>query len=178
LYRFKICIFGDGGVGKTTLVNRYLTGVFDQEIEMTLGMEFYVKKLKLKGIECSLQIWDFAGEREFRALLPSSVIASSGGIFMYDITRYSSLKNLKDYYTIFKENNEALERIPMILVGGKLDLKQGRSIPIGTGINMAKKYNFTEFIECSSKNGKNIDRIFKTLTSLILKKQGLIKIKK
>ncbi|MCK4688545.1 MAG: GTP-binding protein, partial [Candidatus Lokiarchaeota archaeon] len=80
---FKICIFGDGGVGKTTLVKRYMTGVFKGDSTMTIGVDFHVKKLEINGLNVSLQIWDFAGEDRFRFLLPSYVIGASGGIFMY-----------------------------------------------------------------------------------------------
>ena len=47
---FKLCIFGDGGVGKTTLVNRYLTKIFDEDIKMTVGADFYVKDLEIDGL--------------------------------------------------------------------------------------------------------------------------------
>ncbi len=169
-YRFKICIFGDGGVGKTTLVTRYLTGVFDADIPITLGMKFFVKKLEIIEKKCSLQIWDFAGELEFRELLPSSVIGSSGGIFMFDITRYSSIKNLKDYITIFKENNNNPETIPILLIGGKLDLENKRAISKVDSQDLAKQYGFSDFIECSSKTGENVNKIFITLTQMILEK--------
>ena len=59
-HRFKICVFGDGGVGKTTLVNRYLSGVFNDSTKMTLGMQFFVKKLTFGDTTVSLQIWDFS----------------------------------------------------------------------------------------------------------------------
>ncbi len=48
---YKICIFGDGGVDKTTLVNRYLTGVFEEHLKITIGVNFYIKKLQLSGRE-------------------------------------------------------------------------------------------------------------------------------
>ncbi len=79
---FKLCIFGDGGVGKTTLVKRYLTGVFAGDTTMTIGVDFHIKKLNIEGKEVGLQIWDFAGEDRFRFLLPSYVFGTSGGIFM------------------------------------------------------------------------------------------------
>jgi len=99
---FKLCIFGDGGVGKTTLLGRYLTGIFKANQSITIGVDFHVKKLEVNGKKVLLQIWDFAGEKRFRFLLPSYVLGASGGIFMYDITRYSSLKNFPEWVKIFK----------------------------------------------------------------------------
>ena len=99
---FKVCLFGDGGVGKTTLINRYLTGVFKSDESITIGVDFHIKKLIIEEKRISLQIWDFAGEERFRFLLPSYVLGASGGIFVYDITRFTSLKNFQDWLDIFK----------------------------------------------------------------------------
>ena len=68
---FKVCVFGEGGVGKTTLVNRYLTGIFEANTKMTLGLDFYVKAIDLDDMKIVLQIWDFGGEDKFKFLLPS-----------------------------------------------------------------------------------------------------------
>ena len=53
----KVCLFGDGGVGKTTLINRYLTGVFKTDSSITIGVDFHVKKVDVKGKKVSLQIF-------------------------------------------------------------------------------------------------------------------------
>ena len=114
---FKICIFGDGGVGKTTLIGRYLTGVFQSNNEITIGVDFSIKKLEILDKRVTLQIWDFAGEDRFRFLLPSYVLGASGGIFMYDITRYSSLKNFQDWLNIFKQGYKGPQsNLPIIMV--------------------------------------------------------------
>ena len=69
-YRFKTCIFGDGGVGKTTLVNRYVTGKYQEDFKMTIGVDFYTKVCEIDGNRVHLQIWDFGGENQFKNLLP------------------------------------------------------------------------------------------------------------
>ena len=69
--RYKMCIFGDGGVGKTTLVNRYISGKYSENFKMTIGVDFYTKIIEVEGINVNLQIWDFAGERQFKNLLPN-----------------------------------------------------------------------------------------------------------
>jgi len=56
---FKLCIFGDGGVGKTTLVHRYLTKIFKEDLKMTIGADFSVKELEIDGKTVVLRIWDF-----------------------------------------------------------------------------------------------------------------------
>ena len=171
---FKVCIFGDGGVGKTTLVNRYLTDLFKDDSSMTIGIDFHIKDLEIMSKLVSLQIWDFAGEERFRFLLPSYVRGASGGIFMYDVTRYSSLKNLGDWLTIFNGELKGDNRLPVLMVGGKADLYEKRSVPRETAISLAKSKQFSGFVECSAKSGQNVEKIFSTLTRLMLEKAGLL----
>lgn len=171
---FKVCIFGDGGVGKTTLVKRYLTGLFDTDTKMTLGVDFYMKHLKIEEKHLGLQIWDFSGEEQFRFLLPGYVRGASGGIFMYDITRYSSLKHLEEWLEVFRESfNELRGKIPLIMVGGKLDLDHKRSVDQEDAIERAKKFEMIECIECSAKTGQNVEQIFITLSQNMLEKADL-----
>ena len=172
---FKVIIFGDGGVGKTTFVNRYLTGVFKGDTTMTIGVDFHIKKLELDRTSVGLQIWDFSGEEQFRFLLPTYVLGASGGIFMYDITRYSSLKNITEWIKIF---NGALReekfQIPAIMVGGKLDLEENRSINYEHAKVLAEEHNFSDFFECSAKTGENIEKIFIDLSCMMLENAQLL----
>ena len=172
---FKIVFFGDGGVGKTTLINRYLTGVFKSDSEITIGVDFHVKKIDVEEKRVGLQIWDFAGEDRFRFLMPSYVIGASGGIFMYDITRYTSLKNFEDWLEIFKKGYRGRNsQIPVLMVGSKLDLEYKRTVSRNEAFELAKKNNLYGYLECSAKNGENVEDIFIEIGRLLLKKADLI----
>ena len=169
---FKICIFGDGGVGKTTLVNRYLTGNFLNGTRMTIGVDFHTKQIKIEEKMVILQIWDFAGEEHFKFLLPSYVRGAAGVLFMYDITRESSLRNLPEWLEVLKEGIN--QKIPLIMVGGKADLESKRVIPKEIAREAAQEHNFYKFVECSSKNGQNIKKIFKTLARAMMESSNLV----
>jgi len=173
---FKICLFGDGGVGKTTLIGRYLTGVFKSGQTITIGVDFHVKKLEVNGMKVSLQIWDFAGETRFRFLLPSYVVGASGGIFMYDITRFSSLKNFPDWMEIFKKGFIGAQdkQLPVIMAGSKLDLNYKRAVSSKEAFDMAKMNNLYGYIECSAKDGRNVEDIFYEITKLMMHRAGII----
>lgn len=172
---FKVCIFGDGGVGKTSLVKRYLTGLFTGDSSMTLGVDFHMKKFEFHDKRVSLQIWDFAGEDRFRFLLPGYVKGASGGLFMFDITRRSSLRNFDDWLKIFKEGTEDMKfDVPIIMIGGKLDLHDRRSVLSKDAVDIAKTYNLLDYIECSSKTGENIELIFYKLALELAKRAELI----
>ena len=99
--KFKLCIFGDGGVGKTSLTHRYLTRVFNEDLKMTIGTDLSIKDIEIDDQLVRLQIWDFAGEERYKILFPSFVKGAQGGIFMFDLARYNSLKNIDSWLSIF-----------------------------------------------------------------------------
>ncbi len=172
---FKVCIFGDGGVGKTTLINRYLTGVFINNSQLTVGVDFHIKKVEIEGKTVTLQIWDFAGEERFRFLLPSYALGSSGGIFLFDITRYSSIKNFDSWLNIFKQGYKGKNhQIPVLMVGSKLDLNYKRAVSKAEAYEIVKKNNLYGYLECSAKNGQNVQDIFNEIAILMLKRANLM----
>ncbi|MFX1256967.1 MAG: Rab family GTPase [Promethearchaeota archaeon] len=172
---FKVCIFGDGGVGKTCLVNRYLTGLFKTDTSITIGVDFSLKRLDIEGKKIMLQIWDFAGEDRFRFLLPSYANGASGGIYMFDITRNTSLNNLSDWLEVFRKGaNDNKNEIPIMMVGGKVDLNDRRSVFSIEAVNLAKNYSLFDYIECSAKTGQNIEIIFYKIARFLSEKAQII----
>ncbi|MFX1500131.1 MAG: Rab family GTPase [Promethearchaeota archaeon] len=168
---FKLCIFGAGGVGKTTLIKRYVTKIFEEDIKMTIGADFSIKNISVDGKSVTLRIWDFAGEERFRVLLPSFAKGADGGIFMFDITRYSSVKDIDDWLSIFEYFVSEKElKIPIIMVGGKSDLEEKRSVESDEAIELANKYKLRSYIECSSKTGENVEEIFESITKIMIEK--------
>jgi len=154
---FKVVIFGDSGSGKTTLTRRYVSGTFIQDSQMTIGVDFEYKDITIDGIYVKLCIWDFGGEERFRFILPKYISGAMGGILMYDITNQSSLAHVHEWLSVVKETDES---IPIILVGGKLDLDTSREVSYKDGSMVAKALNLEHFMECSSKTGENVEKIF------------------
>lgn len=172
---FKICIFGDGGVGKTSLVHRFVTGRFDRGTKMTIGVEIVTKRLQILNWNVTLQIWDFGGEERFRFFLPTYARGSFAGIYMYDITRFSTLMNFDEWLNVFKKGaNYDLKPIPIIMVGAKLDLERNRAVKIAEAQNFAFSRNIFEVIECSSKTGENVESIFNKITYKVMENVNLI----
>lgn len=166
---FKLCIFGDGGVGKTTLIRRFSNGVFEENILMTIGADFSVKNIDLGGRTVTLRIWDFAGEDRFRVLLPAFAKGADGGIFMYDTTRYSSLSQIKDWLSIFEYfGSENKSKIPIIMVGGKIDLEDKRSVSPEEALELSSTYELKGNYECSSKTGDNVEQIFELIAKMMV----------
>ena len=167
--QFKLPIFGDAGVGKTTLTHRYLHGLFKQSYHGTIGVDFFLKKLELNGKNISLQIWDFAGEEKFRFLLPGIINGANGTIFMFDITRYVTFENLSNWLSVFKTANENHNQtVPALLVGSKTDLEGIRTVPSKEAKAFAQDNNLSGYIECSSKNGENVEELFRKITKIMM----------
>ncbi len=166
---FKMCIFGDSGVGKSTLINRYITAKFDHDQKSTLGAAILMKFIETETMRITLQIWDFAGEERFSSLLPSYAQGSSAAIFMCDISKRDSINNIDKWLLTFNEGlNSRDPKFPLIIVGGKLDLEENRSLDkkdIEAVLTVRKEF---DYLECSSKTGENVDLLFQILIDKML----------
>jgi len=134
---------------------------------MTLGVDFHLKAIEANGEMVKLQIWDFAGEERFRFLFPSYIRGANGAVFMYDITNYGSLAHVDNWFEIVE--NEIDYDLPIVFVGGKTDLIHLKEVSTRKAMELALTKGAIGFIECSSKNGENVHKIFDLLTKLILK---------
>lgn len=170
-YTFKLIIVGDASTGKTSLTHRYLSGIFVDSPRLTIGVDFFSKKIKLEdGKRVKLQIWDFGGEERYRFLLPTYSKGANGALILYDITMKKTLEHIPEYVKIVRENSG---NIPIMLIGAKLDLEEYRQISTNEGIDAAKSNGLASFVEVSSKTNLNIDNSFKTIVDLILKYSGV-----
>ncbi len=163
---FKVIVFGDGGVGKTSLTHRYLTGVFSEGRNVTIGVEFYVKNLVIEEKNIKLQIWDFGGEQRFRFLLPNYCRGCHGGLFIYDVTNIATLQSLHEWMEVVSAN---APKIPILVVGTKIDLVEKRKVAREEAIQVAQSLAMTGYAEVSAKTGFNVEKVFETLTKIILK---------
>ena len=170
-FLFKIVVVGDGGVGKSTMIQRLITGHF-VPMKITIGTDLLTWSTTRDDIDIKLQIWDFAGEKRFRFFLPNYSRGAQGCLLCYDISRYTSFQNLQEWYDIVKENTTD----PVFfLVGGKADLASyRRTVERAEAEEFQKEHNIPYLIETSSKSGENNKNVFETLTQAMLKKRDLI----
>jgi GTP-binding nuclear protein Ran len=166
---YKICVFGDSGVGKTTFINRFLTNRFHDDIKSTLGAAIHVKTFELENGKITLQVWDFGGEDRFKFLIKSYAQGSSGGIFMFDLTNYDSLINIINWLPEFRKISN---NTPILMVGSKLDLEELRICNKNDALDLMELNKLQRYFECSSKTGNNVEAIFRVLVNDILTDKG------
>jgi small GTP-binding protein len=169
-YLFKIIVVGDGGVGKSTMIQRLITGYF-VPMKITIGTDLASYQMSFENLRIKLQIWDFGGEKRFRFFLPSYTRGAQGCLLCYDINRFTSFQNLQEWYDIVIHN---ADNPIIILVGGKLDLaKAKRTVKREDAEKFKIDHKITDFIETSSKTGENNIDVFETLTKEIIKNKNL-----
>jgi small GTP-binding protein len=162
----KVIISGDGGVGKTTMLHRYIKGKFIDGLHMTIGVEFFLKELEIEGEKVMLQIWDFGGQERFRFLLKNYARGAKGALLMFDLTRPVTLENLDQWVEICRDENPEL---PIIFLGTKLDLLNFITVEDEFALTYKEKFNLFDFLKISSKTGQNVELAFELLAKEIMK---------
>ncbi len=168
---FKIIIGGDGGVGKTTMLHRYVNGTFLFDSKMTIGADIFHKVITLKeGAVCSLQLWDFGGQDRFRFILDSFVKGAAGAFLMFDLTNYMSFHNLPNWIKIVRKDDPTL---PILLLGSKYDLVDSITVDDEYVREFIEDNNISGYCKVSSKTGYNINVVFESLISKIINYRDL-----
>lgn len=162
---FKLVIAGDGGVGKTTLTNKFMTGLFNDSTTMTIGVDFFIKDIEIENMGTTrLQIWDFAGEERFRALMPSYINGANGIVYVYSITHPETLYNVDKWLKVLRMYDP---KVPILLVGSKIDLTHLRKVQYTEAIEFAKKRGCVGYVEVSAKSGVNVEQTFEIISKLM-----------
>jgi len=164
---FKIVIFGDSEVAKAKLTQRFLTDLFISDSKMTIGVDFEVKSIIVEGKRVKLKIWDL-GEKRFRFLLPYYVRGAQGGLFVYDVNNYPSLRSIDEWLSIIKKGIKSRDEFPIMVVGIRSGIGKNRQVSAEEGMKIAKSRGLDGFIECSVETGENGEEVFEALTRLMI----------
>ena len=156
-YLFRICLLGDAGVGKTSLLSRFCDNTFKENYNNTIGVDFRLVTLKCNDIITKIHIWDTAGQERFRSLALNYLNNSHGFIFMYDITDAESFNNVVNWINLALEKN--VKTIANFLVGNKCDNEENRKVTKEEAENLAKERNLF-FMETSAKTDNNVQKLF------------------
>ena len=166
-YVYKLSIIGDQGVGKTSMTQRYVHGIFQADYKATIGTFISKKECKFNELNTAVRfmIWDLAGQNQFQRLWPDYLTDSRAGIIVYDISNRESFENVKKWYDIIVK--VAYPSLILVLVGNKIDLEDSRIVSKEEGINLAKELGIY-YLETSAKTNENIDDVFEWIALQII----------
>ena len=121
---FKIITIGDSGVGKTSIIRRFVFNTFEQDNLSTIGVNFSFKDCTIKnGNKVKIKVIDTAGQEKYKSLSKSYFKNADGVLFVFAIDDLQSFQNIREWITLFNENNSGKEGIPKYLIANKDDLE-------------------------------------------------------
>jgi small GTP-binding protein len=179
-YRGKVILCGDAGVGKTSLLARYVDGKFSEEYHQTIGANFLIKEIDLTKVIDKLNVknprlkqdikekgfklyfWDIGGQTDKLWANEYYFVQAVGAMLIFSLDQISSFKQIDFWLTKLKELSG---EIPYIIVGNKKDLK--REIDKET-IDIKLKELGVSYFETSAKLNENVDEAFESLSIQIL----------
>ncbi|XP_034839197.1 ras-related protein Rab-21 [Maniola hyperantus] len=160
-HNFKVVLLGEGCVGKTSILLRYIEDKFNDKHLTTLQATFLNKKLNINGKRINLSIWDTAGQEKFHALGPIYYRNSNGAILVYDITDEESFGKVKNWV---KELKKMLgSDIVLVIAGNKIDLEHERMVPLEEAESYANMVGAKHFYT-SAKLNQGVEELFLELT--------------
>ncbi|GAB1228228.1 hypothetical protein ENUP19_0380G0056 [Entamoeba nuttalli] len=171
---FKIVILGDSSVGKTSLLQQYITKTFAEQTKSTVGADFITREIDIDGKIIALQIWDTAGSERFCSLGPVFFRGADCCILVCDVTNESTFEHLDDWKKqLFQSLSfEDLTNFPFVVVGNKSDCSDEER-----QVSFEKLSHWGDgkyiYFECSAKTGWNIDNIFIEIATLLKEKQKI-----
>ncbi|OMJ72844.1 hypothetical protein SteCoe_28613 [Stentor coeruleus] len=165
----KVLILGDQAIGKTSLMLRFTDDNFNDNYFNTLGIDFKSKSIIYKGREYLLQIWDSAGQEQFKNITRTYYKKSSAIIVAFDSTRSDSFDNVRTWITNITVEIE--DKIPIVIVATKCDI-EGSNDNIKKGKFLAKELRLSYF-KTSSKMNINIEKLFVHLVEVAFKSRTI-----
>lgn len=169
----KVAVLGLGSVGKTTISKSY-SGELDNpnQISMTKGVDITVKRMVHQGRTVTLQIWDFAGQKQFRFMIDVFLRGVKGVMYVYDITDIETLAYLNEFVDLTRNYlaNHFYPKIPEVLVGNKLDLEDAE-VSIEDIHDFMKNYNIKKHFLVSGLLSGNVSEPFEYIVDQIINKE-------
>ncbi|CAH1155999.1 unnamed protein product [Phaedon cochleariae] len=163
---YRVVVFGAGGVGKSSLVLRFVKGTFRESYIPTIE-DTYRQVISCNKNICTLQITDTTGSHQFPAMQRLSISKGHAFILVYSMCSRQSLEELRPIYDLIKElKGPDLSQIPIMLTGNKCDESaELREVSTSEGQAQAAEWG-VGFMETSAKTNHNVKQLFQELLNL------------
>lgn len=157
LKEYKVVVLGSGGVGKSALTVKFVTGQFVEKYDPTIE-DFYRKEIDVDNSPSILEILDTAGTEQFASMRDLYIKNGQGFLLIYSLLNrqtFNDLKAIKDQIVRVKN----MDTVPMILVGNKSDMFDEREVSANEAKLLAEEWGCPHF-ETSAKTSSNVDEMF------------------
>lgn len=160
----KVIILGDSGVGKTSLMNRYVNKKFSNQYKATIGADFVTKDIVVDDKLVTMQIWDTAGQERFQSLGVAFYRGADCCVLVYDVTAPTTFKSLDSWRDEFliQASPRDPENFPFIVIGNKID-QENRAVSSKRAQAWCQSKNNLPYFETSAKEAVNVDSAFITV---------------
>ncbi|XP_066270320.1 uncharacterized protein [Branchiostoma lanceolatum] len=162
----KIVVLGAQGVGKTSVVIRYVGKLFSKHVSPTIGASFFTFKMTVDDYRVKLQLWDTAGQERFRSMAPMYYRKANAALLVYDITCRESFENIQSWVDELKKNVEGT--IIMCVIGNKKDLASRREVTREKAEQYADSINAL-YYETSALTNDGIQEAFLQVSLSLIK---------
>lgn len=162
----KVIILGDSGVGKTSLMHRYVNDKYSQQYKATIGADFLTKEVAVDDKLATMQVWDTAGQERFQSLGVAFYRGADCCVLVYDVTNTKSFENIKTWRDEFlvHANVSSPETFPFIILGNKIDAEENKKVVSAkTAQELAKQLGEVPLFLTSAKSAINVDMAFEEI---------------
>ena len=157
----KVLLLGDGAVGKTSLLRRFVVDKFSDDYITTIGTKVTKKDVRVeyvdRAIDLTFMIWDVLGQKGYKNIQESAFVGAKGAVLVYDVTRADTIKSLRDYW--LRNLGKVLGSIPYVVVGNKIDLVEDRELAEETLEYLKDSFGVKGFLS-SAKTGESVEASF------------------
>jgi small GTP-binding protein len=160
----KICLLGDFGVGKTSLVHRFVEGRFDDKYLSTVGVKISRKKLKRSYGEMNLLVWDLAGNNGLDSSSSTYMQGAAGALVICDLTRRYTLTACENYARQIQTINPGIH---LVFLGNKVDMTKERVVSVPDLLAALSAFGERTFFLTSAKTGEQVEEAFTYLAEKI-----------
>jgi Ras-related protein Rab-7A len=168
----KVIILGDSGVGKTSLMNQFVSRKFSSHYKATIGADFLTKEVMVDDKLVTMQIWDTAGQERFQSLGVAFYRGADCCVLVFDVNVAKSFEHIENWKDEFLSQAAPRnpETFPFVLIGNKIDVENSRVVSQKRAESWCTPHNIPYF-ETSAKEAINVDQAFQTIARNALKQE-------
>jgi small GTP-binding protein len=171
----KILLLGDGAVGKTSLIRRFVVDQFSDDYITTIGTKVTKKDVTVgkppNQVDVIMQIWDVLGQKGYGGVQETAVKGAQGVLFVHDLTREDSRRSMEEYWMPMVWR--LVGKVPMVIVGNKVDLLEDERVAAHEYTYYLQEKYDAPAVMTSAKTGVNVESVFRTLGELMVEAAGI-----